>query len=109
MRYTMLKKLRNFKNLSFINKYSYILAAILFISIPSTGLVLESLNINIISFEMIFALYVLTLLVSLLGKSLKLAILVTIGSLIIWAITLGVSEVLCYLLKEYFDIDISYR
>ncbi len=105
----MSEKIRNFKKMNLITKCSYILVAILFAIIPFTGLVLESLNINVISFNMIFALYFLTIVVSLFAKQWKLVIVATIGSMIIWAITLGVSEVLWYYLKELFGIDISFR
>ncbi len=105
----MLKQIRNFKKLNLVTKSSYILVAILFVIIPFTGLVLESLNINVISFYMIFALYILTIAVSLLAKQWKLVIVTTIGSMIIWATTLGLSEVLWYYMKELFGIDISYR
>lgn len=98
----MSEKLKNFKMMNLITKIAYILVAILFIKIPFTGLVLESLNINVISFDMIFALNLLTIVVSLLAKQWKLAIIATIGSMIIWAITLGISEVMWYYLKELF-------
>ena len=103
------KQIRNFKKLNLVTKSAYILVAILFVIIPFTGLVLESLNINVISFYMIFALYILTIAVSLLAKQWKLVIVTTIGSMIIWAITLGLSEILWYYMKELFGIDISYR
>lgn len=92
-----------------LKKTSHILLMVLFVSIPFTGLVLESLNINIITFNMIFGLYILTVLTLILTKQWKLIILATIGIILILAITLGLSEVLWYLLKKYFDIDISYR
>ena len=40
--------------MNLVTKISYILVLILFIIITSTGLVLESLNINVISLNMIF-------------------------------------------------------
>lgn len=95
--------------MNLITKISYILLITLFVIIPFTGLVLESLNINIISLNMIFALYILTIVASLLAKQWKLIVAATIGSMIIWAITLGLSEVLWYYLKEYYGIYISYR
>ena len=105
----MLNKIRNFKKMNLITKISYILLITLFVIIPFTGLVLESLNINILSLNMIFALYILTIVASLMAKQWKLIVVATIGSMIIWAITLGLSEVLWYYLKEFFGIDISYR
>lgn len=105
----MSEKIRNFKKMNLMTKSSYILVAILLVIIPFTGLVLESLNIKVISFYMIFDLYILTIVVSLFAKQWKLVIVATIGSMIIWAITLGVSEVLWYYLKALFGIDISYR
>ena len=95
--------------MNLVTKISYVLVLILFTIIPFTGLVLESLNINIISLNMIFALYILTIVASLLAKQWKLIFVATIGSMIIWAITLGLSEVLWYCLKEFYGIDISYR
>lgn len=105
----MLNKIRNFKKMNLITKISYILLITLFVIIPFTGLVLESLNINIISLNMIFALYILTIVASLMAKQWKLIVVATIGSMIIWAITLDLSEVLWYYLKEFYGIDISYR
>lgn len=105
----MLNKIRNFKKMNLITKISYILLITLFVIIPFTGLVLESLNINIISLNMIFALYILTIVASLMAKQWKLIVVATIGSMIIWAITLGLSEVLWYYLKEFYGTDISYR
>ena len=105
----MLNKISDCKKMNLITKISYILLITLFVIIPVTGLVLESLNINIISLNMIFALYILTIVASLMAKQWKLIVVATIGSMIIWAITLGLSEVLWYYLKEFFGIDISYR
>lgn len=90
-------------------KLAYLLVMVLLFTIPFTGLVLESMNINIINFNMILGLYAFTVLASLIAKQWKLVIIATIGSMIIWAITLGLSEVLWYCLKEFFGMDISYR
>lgn len=105
----MKEKIKKFENMNLVTKISYVLVLILFTIIPFTGLVLESLNINIISLDMIFALYILTLVVCLIAKQWKLIVVATIGSMMIWAITLGLSEVLWYYLKEFYGIDISYR
>lgn len=104
-----MKKIREFKKMNLLTRCSYILLTVLFTIIPFTGLILESLNIKIISFDMIFALYILTIIVSLLAKQWKLIIIATFGSLVILAITIGISEVAWYYLKELFGIDISYR
>lgn len=77
--------------------------------IPFTGLILESLNISIICFEFIFGLYVFSIVLSILAKEWKLILISTFGGLILWAMTIGISEILWYYLKYWFDIDISNR
>mgnify|MGYP001782019909 FL=1 len=76
--------------------------------IPFTGLVLESLNISIIKFEIILGIYVLSIICSILAKKWKLIIIATVGALLLWAITIGNAEILWYYLKSRIDIEISY-
>ncbi|MFR0667312.1 MAG: hypothetical protein ACLSIF_11680 [Faecalimonas umbilicata] len=97
------------KKLNLFSKCSYFSICLLFIMIPFTGLVLESLNIHIISFDIIFGIYVLSIIFSILAKKWKLILIATIGGLVLWAITIGLAEVLWYYLKTWFEIDISYR
>lgn len=97
------------KKLNLFSKCSYFSICLLFIMIPFTGLVLESLNISIIKFEIIFGMYVLSIIFSILAKNWKLILIATIGALVLWAITIGVAEILWYYLKSWFGIDISYR
>ena len=94
------------KNMNIFNKCSYLLVCILFIMIPFTGLILESLNISIIKFEIIFGIYVLSIIFSLLTKNWKMILIATIGGLMLWAITIGITEILWYCLKSWFGIDI---
>ena len=75
---------------------------LLFIMIPFTGLILESLNISIIKFEIILGIYVLSIIFSILAKNWKLILIATIGGLVLWAITIGIAEVLWYYLKSWF-------
>ncbi|MDU5324773.1 MAG: hypothetical protein E6149_08880, partial [Peptoniphilus harei] len=102
------KKFKENRVMTIANKVSYISLIVLFVLIPFTGLVLESFNIHIVTFNMIFGLYIFTVLTALIAKQWKLIVMATIGSLLIWAVTMGLSEVLWYCLKKYFDIDISY-
>lgn len=105
----MKKVFKNWKSTTCLKKISHILLIILFISIPFTGLVLESFNIYIISFNMIFGLYVLTLIMLIITRQWALIFIATLGFILLFALTLGLSEILWYLLKKYYDIDISYR
>ncbi|MBF0778939.1 hypothetical protein [Streptococcus cuniculi] len=105
----MSEKPTNHHKKNLLTRIDQFLVALLFLIIPVTGLVLESLNIHIIGFEMVGALYLLAVAVSCLVKQWKLVVLATIGSMVIWAITIGLSEVLWYYAKEWFNIDISYR
>lgn len=105
----MEKFIKKWKNLNLFSKYSYLSICLLFIMIPFTGLILESLNISIIKFEIILGIYVLSIIFSILAKNWKLILIATIGGLVLWAITIGIAEVLWYYLKSWFGVDISYR
>ena len=105
----MEKFIKKWKNLNLFSKYSYLSVCLLFIMIPFTGLILESLNISIIKFEIILGIYVLSIIFSILAKNWKLILIATIGGLVLWAITIGIAEVLWYYLKSWFGVDISYR
>ncbi len=105
----MEKFIKKWKNLNLFNKCSYLSVCLLFIMIPFTGLILESLNISIIKYEIIWGIYVLSIIFSILTKNWKLILIATIGGLALWAITIGISEILWYYLKSWFGIDISYR
>lgn len=69
------------KNMNIFNKCSYLLVCVLFIMNPFTGLILESLNMSIIKFEIIFGIYVLSIIFSLLAKNWKMILIATIGGL----------------------------
>ena len=97
------------KDMHFFCKCSYLLICILFIMIPFTGLILESFNISIISFNFILGIYVLCIVFSILAKDWKMILIATVGGLMVWAITIGIAEVLWYYLNAWFGIDISYR
>ena len=100
---------KKWSSMDLFGKCSYLSVGLLFFLIPFTGLVLESLNIHIISFDIIFGIYVLSIIFSILAKKWKLILIATIGGLVLWAITIGLAEVLWYYLKTWFEIDISYR
>ena len=105
----MEKFIKKWKSLNLFSKCSYLSVCLLFIMIPFTGLILESLNISIIKFEIILGIYVLSIIFSILAKNWKLILIATIGGLVLWAITIGIAEVLWYYLKSWFGVDISYR
>ena len=104
----MIKKIRKkWSSMDLFSKCSYLSVCLLFFLIPFTGLVLESLNISIIKFEIILGVYVLSIIFSILAKKWKLIIIATVGALLLWAITIGIAEILWYYLKSWFDIDLS--
>lgn len=105
----MEKIIRKWINMNLICKCAYLSVCVLFIMIPFTGLVLESLNISIVRIEIIFGIYILSVIFSILARKWKLIFIATVGGLILWALTIGMSEVLWYYLKVWFGIDISYR
>ena len=92
-----------------LSKMAYLFTGLLFFLIPFSGLVLESLNIHWIGFESLFFLYLFSIGLSLMAREWKLALVVCSGTIAIYALTLGVSEVLWYYLKTWFAVDISYR
>ena len=57
--------------MNLFSKCSYLSVCLLFIMIPFTGLILESLNISIIKFEIILGIYVLSIIFSILAKKLE--------------------------------------
>lgn len=107
--YNMEKIRKKWSSMDLFGKCSYLSVGLLFFLIPFTGLVLESLNISIIKFEIILGIYVLSIICSILAKKWKLIIIATVGALLLWAITIGIAEILWYYLKSWFNIDISYR
>ena len=84
--------IKKWKNQNFFSKCSYLSVCLLFIMIPFTGLVLESLNISIIEFEIIFEMYVLSIIFSILAKNWKLILIATIGALVLRIISLAERE-----------------
>ncbi len=105
----MEKITEKYKKFDFLNRCAYIGVFALLILIPFTGLVLESFNIHIITANMLYALYIFNIALCILTKNWKLLLLTAVGSLFVWALTMGMSEVLWYYLKAWFGIDISYR
>lgn len=67
----MEKFIKKWKNLNLFSKCSYLSVCLLFIMIPFTGLILESLNISIIKFEIILGIYVLSIIFSIPSKKLE--------------------------------------
>ncbi len=101
--------LGKYKKMNIFNKSAYIGVCALMILIPFTGLILESFNIHIITSDMLYALYIFNIIICVLTKNWKLLFVTAVGSLFMWALTMGMAEVLWYYLKIWFDIDISYR
>lgn len=85
---------KKWSSMDLFGKCSYLSVGLLFFLIPFTGLVLESLNISIIKFEIILGIYVLSIICSILAKKWKLIIIATVGALLLWAITIGIAEIL---------------
>ena len=97
--YNMKKIRKKWENMNLFSKCSYLSVCLLFFLIPFTGLVLESLNISIIKFEIILGIYILSIIFSMLAKKWKLMIIATVGALLLWAITIGIAEILWYYYK----------
>lgn len=106
-------KMKNFrekwKKLNWIARIAYILVGILFLIIPIEGLIFESFNMTLVDYNTVLGLYILTIIISLFSKQWKLALVAAVGGMVIFAATIGLSEVLWYYLKQWFGIDISYR
>jgi hypothetical protein len=75
--YNMEKIRKKWSSMDLFGKCSYLSVGLLFFLIPFTGLVLESLNISIIKFEIILGIYVLSIICSILAKKWKLIIIAT--------------------------------
>ena len=105
----MAKLYDKWQKMNLLEKCAYLSVCLLFFTIPFTGLILESFNISIINMEFIYGLYLISILFSVLAKKWKLVLIATIGGLVLWAVTIGIAEVLWYYLKTWFGIDISYR
>ncbi|MBO6417471.1 hypothetical protein ACK4CS_17945 [Enterococcus gallinarum] len=99
----------NWKNSDLLTKVGLAIAGLVFVVIPFSGLVLESFGIKLVRFNFLFFLYVLAELCFLLSKKWKYAVIFTFGCIVLFAITLGLSEALWYYLDKYFNIDISNR
>lgn len=72
---------KKWSSMDLFGKCSYLSVGLLFFLIPFTGLVLESLNISIIKFEIILGIYVLSIICSILAKKWKLIIIATVGGI----------------------------
>ncbi|MDY2795381.1 hypothetical protein [Peptostreptococcus porci] len=97
------------KKLSCMSRIEYILVGILFLIIPIEGLIFESFNVTLVDYKIVLGIYILAIVISLLSRQWKLALIVIVGGILVLAITIGLSEVLGYYLKEWFGIDISHR
>ena len=105
----MSRFVKNWETMDILSKIAYLLVGLLFFIIPFAGLVLESFNIILVNFEMLYGLYIVSIIASILARQWKLLLIVSVGTIFVYAVTIGLSEVLWYYLKEWFGIDISYR
>lgn len=78
-------------------------------TIPMEGLIFESFHVPLVDYNIILGVYVLSIVVSFFSRQWKLMLIAAVGGILILAMTIGLSEVLWYYLKNWFGIDISYR
>lgn len=103
----LMKDIEKWKELFF--KLPKILTYFVLFMIPFSGLVLDSFNIGGMSLEVVYGLCIIIMILSLVTRQWKYFFIAPIGSLLMFSITLGLSEFLWWFLLENFDIDISYR
>ena len=101
--------IKKWNKINCLTRIAYLLTVLLFAVILIEGLILESLNMPIIDFNIVLFIYVLSIIFSVISRQWKLILVSTFGALIVWAVTIGISEVLWYYLKKWMGIDISYR
>ncbi len=70
---------------------------------------LESLNLQLLGAQGVYVLFIVTIIFTLIARRWKLTLVTVVGALFIYAAVIGIAEVLWYYLKNWFDIDISYR
>ncbi len=105
----MKKITERWKGANWLCRISYLLIGLLFFWIPFEGLVLESFDLHFLGAQGVYALYIATIISTVIARRWKLTLLTIVGALLIYAAVIGIAEVLWYYLKTWFDIDISYR
>lgn len=101
--------MHNFQTSSWLGKSAYLLTALLFVTIPFAGLVLEPLGIVLIGFPHFAVLYVGAIACSVLAGKWRLVLVVALGGLYVWGGTIFFAEVLWYYFKDVFGIDLYPR
>ncbi|MDY6065672.1 MAG: hypothetical protein SPI59_05020 [Finegoldia sp.] len=107
------KSIENFKerwkDMNFLSRPAHILVGLLFFIIPFEMLVIESFSYGLFDAEFVFFLYILSIIVAIIAREFKLALVALLGGFIVLFITYFTADALCYYLKKFFDIDISHR
>lgn len=101
---------KKWSQLPSLAKTAYALTGFLLLLIPFEGLVLESFNLAIPGiYAIVSCLYWAGIVLAAVSKQWKLLLIAVIAPWLMWALTIGLSEVLWHYLKTWFGIDISYR
>ena len=97
------------KSMNILTKIACILIITCWISFIVEGVILESFNYVVFDFKVILYWNLIGVGIALVAKKWKLALIGFIGFFFVYAIVLGLSEFLWWVLLKYFHIDIAYR
>ncbi len=90
------------KNLGVISRIAYIVVGTLFGIIVFEGIILETFfNVALIDYEIVEKLYIAAIVISLIAREWKLAVIAAIGGIVMLSIAIGISEFFGYYLREW--------
>ena len=90
------------KNLGLISRIAYIVVGTLFGIIVFEGIILETFfNVALIDYEIVEKLYIAAVVIALIAREWKLAVVAAIGGVVMLSIAIGISEFFGYYLGEW--------